>query len=47
MQAIADVSAQGEGFGDTEDGHFDKLVEAWRLATKAGAPAPASVAENP
>jgi len=31
LQAIADLSAQGEGFGGSPDGHFDKLVRAWEL----------------
>lgn len=39
LQAIADVSAQGEGFGTSPDGHFDKFVTAWRLAPETIVPA--------
>lgn len=33
LQAVADVAAQGEGFGGSADGHFDKFVKVWRLAS--------------
>lgn len=32
LNAIAKISEQGEGFGDTSQSHFDKFVKAWRLA---------------
>lgn len=32
LRAIAKISAQGEGFGDTPEGHFERFVEVWRLA---------------
>ena len=36
LALVAEVSAQGEGFGVTPDGHFDRFVEAWRNASKPG-----------
>ena len=35
LKAIADVSAQGEGFGATPDGHFDQFMTSWRKARDA------------
>src|SRR5262249_57441387 len=37
LQAIARISAQGEGFGDTPQGHFERFVDAWRLAKASSA----------
>lgn len=36
LRAIAAVSAQGEGFGTTPDGHFDRFVLAWQQANVEG-----------
>ena len=41
--AVAEVSAQGEGFGASPDGHFDRFVKAWQTAAAA---APASIATD-
>jgi hypothetical protein len=35
LSAVAGVSAQGEGFGETPQGHFERFVEAWRLARRS------------
>lgn len=35
LQSIARISGQGEGFGDTPQGHFERFLEAWRLAKKS------------
>jgi hypothetical protein len=32
LRAIAKISAQGEGFGDTPQGHFERFVGLWRDA---------------
>jgi hypothetical protein len=47
LQAIADVSAQGEGFGLTTDGHFQRLVVAWQQAKSVGGPIAVKVATDP
>lgn len=46
LQAIADLSAQGEGFGGSADGHFDKLLRAWELPDTEY-PIDASFAQDP
>lgn len=46
LLAVADLSAQGEGFGSSGDGHFDKLVRAWQLPD-AQYPAAGAFATNP
>ena len=46
LQTIADLSAQGEGFGGSADGHFDKLVLAWRLPDEEY-PKESAFAQNP
>jgi hypothetical protein len=32
LRAIAEIAAQGEGFGNVAQGHFARFVEAWRMA---------------
>jgi len=32
LHAIAEIAAQGEGFADATQGHFERFVGAWRLA---------------
>lgn len=32
LAAIAEIAEQGEGFGETPQGHFDQFVDAYRLA---------------
>lgn len=46
LQAIADLSAQGEGFSGSVDGHFDKFVRAWSVPATTF-PDPAGFAKNP
>jgi hypothetical protein len=40
LDGIAEISAQGEGFVGTADDHFERFVDAWRMAKHA-----ASIAE--
>lgn len=35
LQSIAKISAQGEGFGETPQAHFERFVEAWRLSKQS------------
>ncbi|QAY90697.1 hypothetical protein CUN63_12465 [Pseudomonas sp. ACM7] len=46
LQAIVEVSAQGEGFSSSPNGHFDKFVKAWRSA-KLTDPVTSSFTQNP
>lgn len=45
--AVAALSAQGEGFGISPDGHFDRFVKAWKIASVATAPIARDVAVDP
>ena len=38
LSAVAEISAQGEGFGATPDGHFERFAASWRTACGATAP---------
>ncbi|MET4608189.1 hypothetical protein ABIB90_007695 [Bradyrhizobium sp. JR4.1] len=46
LGAIAEIAAQGEGFGNVAQSHFGRFVEAWRLA-KASNDLALPVAVNP
>jgi hypothetical protein len=46
-KAIAEISAQGEGFAATPDGHFERFAAAWRRARSASDPIAGNTAVDP
>jgi hypothetical protein len=47
LQAVADVSAQGEGFSATPDGHFGRFLASWLQARDATGPIARNLAIDP